>query len=125
MRLTLGFDTDDIEALAQQLQAALGVKLFRADSPMDGTHYSSQDILGLAAAVMRGEAVSLEQGVERLALRRNDPEPGYLSPEHPGRRGCNLTLVDSEEGLAKVRALLGTAGLDHQVLWEERPSSVR
>jgi hypothetical protein len=41
MELTPGFDSDDIAALAGQLQAALSVKLFRTDSPMDGIHDSA------------------------------------------------------------------------------------
>jgi hypothetical protein len=125
MGLTLGFDTDDLEALAQQLQAALGVKLFRSESPMDGTHYSSRDFATLAAAVMRGEAVSPEETVERLHLRRNDPEPGYLSPEYAGRKGCNLTILDSAQGLAQVQAQLERAGLAFHVLKAKASSPAR
>jgi hypothetical protein len=57
--------------------------------------------------LMRGEAVSPKKGVERLHLRRNDPEPRYLPPEYPGRTGCNLSIRDSSQGLALVQAMLG------------------
>jgi hypothetical protein len=116
MLITLKFETRDIDALADQVRAALRVELHRIQSPMDGTHFTDTDIQTLLEARKRGERPETSTSVERYHLRRNDPEPGYLSREHPGNHGCNLDVTGTADELAQIQEQLERAGLRFVVL---------
>ena len=111
MVVTLLFETTDIEALADHIRAAMHVELYRVRSPMDGTHFTDTNMAMLRAALKRGERPAPSAAVQRYHLRRNDPEPGYLSPEHPGDHGCNLDVTGTADELAQVEEQLERAGL--------------
>jgi hypothetical protein len=112
--MVLGFETEDIEALARRLREALGIALFRSDSPMIGPWYSDVDLSDIVARIRSGQAI--ENSAERFILRLNDPDP-YRPPEWPGPIGC-LLVVGSSVDAADVRSQLAGAGLTHAVLRE-------
>jgi hypothetical protein len=86
-----GLDARDIsfDDLARLLASALKVPLYRNNSPMSGPSYSSFDLNSVLEAVRAGDRATVERLTAaaeaglRVELRPNDPEPGYLSPEHP------------------------------------------
>ena len=98
-----------IDTVAQLLAAALQIRLHKLLS-MDGPWYSSVNISQQMEALRAGKAPKLPAGPQ-VALRFNDPEPGYKSKEHAlgGTYILEVTTSGPEESQAVEKAL---AGLD-------------
>jgi len=98
-----------MDAVAKSVEAALKMSLYPQHSPMDGPRYSSVNLAPIFQAIRTGDAASvarlqaLEEADPQVELRRNDPEPGYLSVEHPS--GGTYILEMRSADLLKLQAL--------------------
>jgi hypothetical protein len=113
MTAIYGFWATSIDELAETLNQALEIHLYRQFSPMIGPWYIDEDLYTVVKAFKEGEEV---QSSGKFELVLNDPESGYTAPDFPGEGDCILRVRAGPDELAEIEEKLRKAGLQFKLL---------